>query len=61
MKYITRLESDNSQLRESISAVDDQIVDFLKYLESSKFYNNPTIQSVEVYRKLQEIRNTLWN
>lgn len=56
MNYITRLQSELAESNAARAAVAERITDFLAYLESPKFHDDPTIQSSEVHRFLMSLR-----
>ena len=60
MNYIKALEKENSELRVKIVQSDVSMTDFMKYLQSSKFHNDTTIQTSEVFNFLQNLRNDLY-
>ncbi len=59
MNYIQRLQSDVKACEDSKADARDAITQFLIYLESSKFSDDPTIQASEVHRFLMNLRLVL--
>lgn len=55
MNYIQKLQAENSELRASAKGCMEQINLFRVHLLSSKFHNDPTIQTGDVLRWLETI------
>jgi hypothetical protein len=59
MHYATRLKDEIQTIEDTRADARGAITDFLAYLESSKFHDDPTIQSAEVHRFLMNLRMLL--
>lgn len=57
MNHIQRLTSDNTELRETLDGVDETVADLIRYLTSSKFHDDTTVQVSDVLARLQPLRN----
>jgi nicotinic acid phosphoribosyltransferase len=58
MNYIKQLEQDNQTLRGQLNKVNQEITDFLTYLNSGKFKGNDRdwICAAEVVNRMRELR-----
>lgn len=59
MNYIKQLQETIQETSNNLEEQKDNINTFLKYLNSSKFHNDTTIQVHEVYNFLLQIRNAI--
>ena len=55
MNYIKRLEKENATYRRMIAAVEAEIVDVFRYLQSEKFHEDTTVQGADVMRRLENV------
>lgn len=58
-QYISNLQSENESLKTSIQECREEIQLFKAHLLSSKFHNDTTIQTSDVFRWLQNISEKL--
>ena len=59
MNYIKQLEFNNRALRRTVVAAMEEITDLRVYLESSKFYDDPTVQTKDVENRILPLRMLL--
>lgn len=59
MNYIKQLEFNNRALRRTVVAALEEIGDLRVYLESSKFYDDPTVQTKDVENRILPLRMLL--
>ena len=59
MNYIKRLEEEVAVLREQAAFAYVEIEDLFAYLESSKFEQDTTVQTKDVFNRLSEARSHL--
>tara|TARA_R110002020_G_scaffold51820_1_gene146304 strand:+ start:404 stop:703 length:300 start_codon:yes stop_codon:yes gene_type:complete len=45
----------------SLDYIDEKMLDLIVYLQSEKFYDDPTVQVADVLRRLEPIRSELCN
>ncbi len=55
MNYIKQLEKENATYRRMIAAVEAEIVDVYRYLQSEKFHKDTTVQVADVMRRLENV------
>ena len=53
MNYIKKLQAQSAEDAAEIAAYQDMIIDMLTYLESPKFYVDPTVQKMDIVNRLQ--------
>jgi predicted SprT family Zn-dependent metalloprotease len=58
MNYIKQLQSENETLRAQLNKVNQEITDFLVYLNSGKFQGNDRdwVSATEVVNRMRELR-----
>ena len=56
MNYIYRLEDELKEIRSEFTGLKCGISDLVKYLQSSKFHNDTTVQIDDVIRRIEEAR-----
>jgi hypothetical protein len=59
VNYIKQLEFNNRALRRTVVAAMEEITDLRVYLESSKFYDDPTVQTKDVENRILPLRMLL--
>ena len=59
MNYIKQLEFNNRALRRTVVSALEEITDLRVYLESSKFYDDPTVQTKDVENRILPLRMLL--
>jgi hypothetical protein len=62
MNYIKQLKNENEQLKNSIEAAINELIEYQKYFNSSKFSgleNNFAHVSTDVYLKITNLKNNL--
>jgi hypothetical protein len=61
MNYISKLKTENENLKNQFEFIDKQIVNKLSYLQSEKFrgFENNYVNAEEVQRMLYELRQML--
>ena len=59
MNYIKQLEFNNRALRRTVVSAMEEITDLRVYLESSKFYDDPTVQTKDVENRILPLRMLL--
>ena len=59
MNYIKQLEFNNRALRRTVVSALEEIGDLRVYLESSKFYDDPTVQTKDVENRILPLRMLL--
>ena len=52
MNYIKRLEYERDECKQLVDELLNQRTELLAYLQSDKFYNDTTVQTVDVMRRL---------
>jgi hypothetical protein len=59
MNYISKLRLENEDLKTQLEAINEEIVNKLRYLQSDKFrgFDNNNVNAEEVQRMLYEIRD----
>ena len=57
MNYIKQLQQESNDYAHRLNRLDYEIVDFMRFLQSSKFHDDTTIQTHDVQSKLQTFRN----
>ena len=62
MNYIKQLESDKTELKQTIESVIEILNDKLRYLSSSKFqgHDNNFVNAEEAYKMIAEIKHELF-
>jgi hypothetical protein len=59
VNYIKRLQSEVETMQYLRTEADEALTDFLVYLGSDKFWEDPTIQVADVQRRLEPLRSAL--
>jgi len=59
VNYIKQLEFNNRALRRTVVSAMEEITDLRVYLESSKFYDDPTVQTKDVENRILPLRMLL--
>ena len=59
MNYIKQLEFNNRALRRTVVSALEEIGDLRVYLGSSKFYDDPTVQTKDVENRILPLRMLL--
>ena len=59
MNYIKKLQETVKMKQSSLMYIDDQVLDLIIYLQSSKFNEDTTVQVADVLRRLQGVRSEL--
>ena len=59
MNYIKRLQAEAETMQHLRNEADEALNEFLAYIRSEKFWNDPTIQVTDVLRWLKPIRKAL--
>lgn len=59
MNYIKKLQLDNGELKNDIKRIDEEVNDLLRYLHSTKFHQDTTVQVSDVVLRLSGIREIL--
>ena len=55
MNYIKRLEKENETYRRMIAAVEGELIEVFRYLQSEKFHEDTTVQVADVMRRLENV------
>lgn len=56
MNYIKRLEKGNEILQRIVRVHEEGLTDILRYINSSKFHDDPTVQVRDIELRIGEIR-----
>lgn len=59
--YIERLETAIWQLNHAASDANDAILDLYRYLQSTKFHEDTTVQVADIFARLEPVRKALAN
>ena len=59
MNYIKRLQAEAETMQHLRNEADEALTEFLVYIGSKKFWNDPTIQVADVQRRLEPLRRAL--
>tara|TARA_Y100001963_G_scaffold160108_1_gene267907 strand:+ start:6738 stop:6935 length:198 start_codon:yes stop_codon:yes gene_type:complete len=59
MNYIKRLQAEAETMQHLRNEADEALTEFLVYIGSEKFWNDPTIQVADVQRRLEPLRRAL--
>jgi hypothetical protein len=59
MNYIKRLQAEAETMQYLRGEADEALTEFLVYIGSEKFWNDPTIQVADVQRRLEPLRRAL--
>ncbi|WP_391349543.1 hypothetical protein [Azospirillum sp. A23] len=57
MNHILRLQEDNRIMVEALETVDETVLDLFRYLTSTKFHEDTTVQVADVLQRLQPLRS----
>jgi len=58
MNYIKRLENEKKNTSAELGGLKDGLHDLIRYLNSSKFHNDTTVQVSDILNRIGEIRNS---
>ena len=65
MNYISKLQAQNQRLLDILQTQHDNMQDLREYLESSKFYQDTTVQVADILHRMTEnscrMRDVYWN
>lgn len=56
MKYINKLQMENSELKNRLKTADIIIIDLYRYLHSEKFHVDNTVNVNDIFNRLDDIR-----
>jgi hypothetical protein len=59
MNYITKLQEIKLEAREYNEKAQAAMLELISYLQSSKFWNDPTVQVKDVMNRLEPIRDAM--
>jgi|GEM_PF-5889422 len=59
MNYIQKLQAENQALRQALASWNDGLSDVMRYLQSSKFWEDTTVQVSDAMMRLTEARSRM--